>query len=133
MTAIKQVIVIRTDLNMRKGKMCSQAAHASMKVFFDQMDESGDDCYEIGPSEYWNWKDVKSWIDGAFTKIVVGCSSEEELFSLKYDAMEAKLPNAVIQDSGATEFGGNPTYTALAIGPANAEDIDKITKHLKLL
>jgi peptidyl-tRNA hydrolase len=34
MYSTKQVIVIRTDLNMRKGKMCAQAAHASMKVFF---------------------------------------------------------------------------------------------------
>lgn len=37
MKDIKQVIVVRTDLNMRKGKMCSQVAHASMKVFFDRM------------------------------------------------------------------------------------------------
>lgn len=32
---VKQVIVIRKDLNMRKGKMIAQGAHASMKVFFD--------------------------------------------------------------------------------------------------
>ena len=29
---VKQVIIIRKDLKMRKGKMCAQAAHAAMKV-----------------------------------------------------------------------------------------------------
>jgi len=32
---VKQVIVLRKDLQMRKGKMIAQGAHASMKVFFD--------------------------------------------------------------------------------------------------
>ena len=32
----KQVIVIRKDLNMRKGKMIAQGAHASMKVILDE-------------------------------------------------------------------------------------------------
>ena len=34
---IKQVIVLRKDLNMRKGKMVVQGSHASMKVFFDMI------------------------------------------------------------------------------------------------
>ena len=33
----KQVIVIRKDLKMRKGKMCAQAAHASMKVILNEL------------------------------------------------------------------------------------------------
>jgi PTH2 family peptidyl-tRNA hydrolase len=35
--APKQVIIIRKDLNMRKGKMIAQGAHASMKAIFDLM------------------------------------------------------------------------------------------------
>jgi len=34
---VKQVIVVRKDLNMRKGKIAAQASHASLKVFFDRM------------------------------------------------------------------------------------------------
>ena len=33
----KQVIVLRKDLNMRKGKMISQGAHSSIGVIFNYM------------------------------------------------------------------------------------------------
>lgn len=36
----KQVIVMRKDLNMRKGKMVAQGAHASMAVLLDMMTRS---------------------------------------------------------------------------------------------
>jgi len=45
----------------------------------------------------------------------------------------AGLPCSLIQDAGFTEFNGVPTYTAVAIGPAQATEIDKITGLLKLL
>lgn len=130
---IKQVIVLRTDLNMRKGKMVAQGAHAAMKVFFDRMVEVGDGHYEIGRQEDWDWEAVKQWVEGPFTKVCVGCPSEADLVALEVQAKEQGLPCALIIDSGKTEFGGLPTRTALAIGPANAEDIDKVTGHLKLL
>ena len=34
---IKQVIIVRKDLNMRKGKIAAQVAHAAMKVILDKM------------------------------------------------------------------------------------------------
>lgn len=37
MSNVKQVLVMRKDLNCRKGKIASQCAHASLKVFFDKM------------------------------------------------------------------------------------------------
>ncbi len=133
MNPVKQVIIIRNDLNMRKGKMCSQAAHASMKVFFDRMNESGDSRYEIGPEESWCWEDVVLWIDGSFTKIVVSCNSEQELKTIYENAVHLNLPASIIHDNGLTEFGGVPTYTAVAIGPAKSSLIDTITKNLRLL
>ena len=62
---IKQVIVMRTDLHMRKGKMIAQGAHASMKVFFDQMQDVGDSFKEVGPREGWDWHGaVLPWVQG---------------------------------------------------------------------
>jgi PTH2 family peptidyl-tRNA hydrolase len=132
-SGVKQVIVLRKDLGMRKGKMCAQAAHASMKVFFDRMVEVGDGCYELGPAEGWDWSVVREWVDGIFTKVVVGCDSEKALLDLVEKAKTAGLPHALITDAGKTEFHGQPTHTAVTIGPARSEDLDPITGNLPLL
>jgi PTH2 family peptidyl-tRNA hydrolase len=47
--------------------------------------------------------------------------------------LDAGLITALIQDAGLTEFGGVPTYTALAIGPDIDTKIDELTKDLPLL
>ena len=43
------------------------------------------------------------------------------------------LPVSLIEDAGLTEFNGEKTITAIAIGAASSERIDKLTKNLKLL
>ena len=75
--SVKQVIVMRTDLGMRKGKMCAQAAHASMKIFFDRFVLAGDKRYSFEATS-----EMAAWIHGAFTKIVVGVDSEGELLRI---------------------------------------------------
>jgi len=127
----KQVIVIRKDLKMRKGKMIAQGAHASLKVFLDDCIKSMDGRTYIMMAHPLNpWY---HWLNGLFTKVVVGCDSEDELLDLHREAAGAGILVSLIQDSGRTEFHGEPTYTALAIGPDEIEKIDKITGHLKLL
>jgi len=130
---IKQVIILRTDLNMRKGKMAAQAAHASMKVLLDMSDD-GIEGHAGGSSiTLMLDPDATEWLEGAFTKIVLGCGSEAELRGLHEAAKAAGLPTALIEDNGATEFHGVKTPTAVAIGPAVSDRIDTLTKHLKLL
>ncbi len=114
---MKQVIVVRKDLNMRKGKMAAQVAHGSLGVTLANLEHP----------------DVKEWLSGAFTKICVSCETEDELLALEEAADEAGIINCLITDSGKTEFRGVPTNTVLAVGPANRDDIDKITGNLKLL
>jgi PTH2 family peptidyl-tRNA hydrolase len=139
---IKQVVVMRKDLNMRKGKMIAQGSHASMKIFFDRMRQSvsypfsniGDDITEVVNYEIENvTQEMIEWIEGDFTKIVLGVNALEELLAIKDEAEEAGLPVALIEDNGWTEFKGQKTITCIAIGPAKSEEIDKITKSLKLL
>ena len=43
----KQVIVLRKDLNMRKGKMVAQGAHASMGAILGQAKKTTDDKYLV--------------------------------------------------------------------------------------
>lgn len=136
---IKQVIVMRKDLNMRKGKMVAQGSHSSMKVFFDMINEKNYDLARsavtykmiLPPGE--TGKDICAWVDGIFKKICCGVNSEEELLKVYNLAKEKGLPCSLIQDAGLTEFGGIPTYTCCAIGPAKSELIDPITGGLSLL
>lgn len=120
----KQVIVVRKDLNMRKGKMVAQGAHASLGVVLEIQKLK-----RVGRvlSAY------DAWIDGSFTKICVSVPSGEELLRIYNEALEADLPVKLITDAGHTEFHGVPTLTCLAIGPAWSDDIDKITGNLSLL
>jgi PTH2 family peptidyl-tRNA hydrolase len=129
----KQVIVIRKDLNMRKGKQISQGSHASLKVFLDRCDKNNNNgleqyTFNFEPGSAWD-----KWLNGRFTKIVVSCDSEQELNELYRIAKNNNLPCVMIVDAGLTEFNGVPTETCIAIGPADPDEIDKITKHLKLL
>jgi len=113
---MKQVIVIRKDLKMRRGKEIAQGCHASMKATLENM----------------NHPDVKKWLNGIFKKVVVRVDSEEELKEIYQKALNANLVCSLIQDAGRTEFHGVPTYTTVAVGPADDARIDQITGHLKL-
>ncbi|HRZ18563.1 MAG TPA: peptidyl-tRNA hydrolase [Methanofastidiosum sp.] len=107
---IKQVIVMRTDLNMRKGKMIAQGAHASMKVFFDRMSKGKHPLISpfsqkiLYPYTILMNEESSEWVEGLFTKIVVGCNSLEELLEIQDKAKVHEIPYAVIEDSGKTEF-----------------------------
>lgn len=128
MASVKQVIVIRKDLNMRKGKMVAQGAHASLKTFTDLFRLT-----EEGKAELSLTPEMVEWLMTDYRKICVGVNSEEELLALHNQAKDAGLPTSLVRDHGLTEFGGVPTHTAVSIGPARAEDVDKITGHLSLL
>jgi len=125
---IKQVIVIRTDLNMRKGKLAAQVAHASMKFILEN--NESDNVNEINTvlSEQ-----ETAWFREGHTKIVVGVDSEGALRDLVLKAKLADVECHTITDSGKTEFHGEPTLTCAAFGPDEAETIDKITGGLKLM
>ncbi|MGH7974930.1 MAG: peptidyl-tRNA hydrolase Pth2 [bacterium] len=118
---LKQVLIIRKDLNMRKGKMIAQGAHAALEAAL--MAKNREMCIN-------DW--YKMWMDSGMTKIVVSVNSLDELADLYHVAQEADLPRSMIEDVGRTEFK-EPTFTAVGIGPGPAELIDKITGALPLL
>jgi peptidyl-tRNA hydrolase, PTH2 family len=140
---VKQVIIIRKDLNMRKGKFVAQGAHASMKIFFDMLFDQTKPEWGYsdnhGKRQTWHtiYFDMDSpmykWVNGIFKKIVVGAESLDELVNAYQEAKRQNIPCSIIEDAGLTEFGGVVTITAAAIGPDEPEKIDKITGHLKLL
>ena len=123
----KQVIVMRKDLGMRKGKMIAQGAHASLKVLADR-GRAGDDL--VIPLD----EPTREWlVSGRFTKVCVSVDSEAALDDVVARATAAGVPCALIVDSGRTEFHGVPTKTCCAVGPAWSDDVDAITGSLPLL
>ena len=128
----KQVIVMRTDLNMRKGKMCAQSAHAAMAFLTNKLNFrasiAGLNMYKTLLTDV-----EDEWLRSSFAKICVGVGSEEELNAIATKAKEMNLECHMITDSGATEFHGVPTLTCCAIGPDYSDKIDAITGGIKLL
>jgi PTH2 family peptidyl-tRNA hydrolase len=123
----KQVIVIRKDLNMRKGKMVAQGAHASMAAILRLASREGDNL--VIPLD----ARIEPWLTGRFTKICVSVNSEAELLAVHEKAKANGLVTSLILDAGLTEFGGIPTHTAVAVGPDLAATVDLITGALPLL
>ena len=125
---IKQVILIRKDLKMRRGKEIAQGSHASMDFMISRLREQpGEVCRKLELSQA-----EQKWIDEGMAKICLRVDSEEMLVEYHSRALEAGLKSFMIRDSGRTEFAGIPTLTACAIGPAEATAIDKVTGNLVL-
>jgi PTH2 family peptidyl-tRNA hydrolase len=129
---IKQVIIVRKDLNMRKGKIAAQSAHASLNAIFNFKKSPITSLIKFAYS-FFTHKYLSKWLTSGCTKICVYVNSEEELKFYYNQAIESKLLCSIVKDSGFTEFRGVPTYTAVAIGPDCIFKIDKITQKLPLL
>ena len=114
----KQVIAVRTDIKMGKGKLAVQVAHAAVEAS------------SIARSRNRSWYD--KWKDGGQAKVAVKAGSLEELYGLRNGAEKLDLPTAIIEDRGLTQLEPGTT-TCLAIGPAPSYLIDKVTGNLKLL
>lgn len=123
----KQVLVMKQfEKGLRTGKYVAQGAHASVGSLLSIGHVDGDN-FVIPLLDPF----VKAWVTGRFKKIVLYVKSDEELIEIYEQACEIGLPAALIKDAGLTEFNGVATITAVGIGPAEPELIDKITGHLK--
>jgi PTH2 family peptidyl-tRNA hydrolase len=128
---IKQVIVMRSDLNMPKGKLVAQGSHASLSFLTRRLDPTC--CYHPNSSMIVLSDVQQRWLDESFIKVVLKVSSEEELLDIKQQAEEAGIECHLVTDDGRTMFDGVPTNTCVALGPDLDIRIDPITAHLRLL
>jgi PTH2 family peptidyl-tRNA hydrolase len=125
---VKQVIVIRQDLGMRRGKEIAQGAHAAMAWLSKRIRETFRECsawVDFSPAE-------AQWIGGSFKKVTCRVNSEEELLAVAARAREAGLQVEEITDSGETEFHGVPTLTCIAVGPDYEDRFTGVTDGLRL-
>ena len=126
----KQVIVIRRDLRMRRGKEIAQGAHASMAWLRQRVMPLLTSAGAVEQVEFSSAE--RDWLEGSLRKVTVKVGSEAELLAVYEKAIEAGLVAHLITDRGLTEFGGVPTRTCLGIGPDYDDLIDPVTGDLEL-
>ncbi|MFC2143583.1 peptidyl-tRNA hydrolase Pth2 [Candidatus Aenigmatarchaeota archaeon] len=112
----KQVIVIRSDVKMSKGKTAVQTAHASLES------------YKIAKRK----NKTKIWEITGQKKVLLKVESLAELKKIKQKCNKLKVPCALIHDAGRTEVKSG-TITALGIGPDKEKTINKVTGSLPLV
>jgi PTH2 family peptidyl-tRNA hydrolase len=132
----KQVIVVRKDLNMRKGKIAAQVAHAAM--LFLVKDAQVVKIVTAEDNKPWRLSrgitDVqRAWLQGLFTKVVVSVNSEAELQDVIAKGRQGGLVVHAVYDSGLTEFHGVTTLTCAAFGPDLPTALEAVTGGLPLL
>ncbi len=112
---MKQVIIVRQDLKMDKGKCAAQCAHASVdSVLLSSR------------------KTIDLWKADGMKKVVLKVKSVRELMDYKKKAQKKGLVVAIIKDAARTFFK-KPTITCMALGPDDEDKIDSVTKDLKML
>lgn len=129
----KQIIILRKDLKMPKGKLVAQSAHASMAAVFDHFGKPLPIRLFHFAWKLFTHSALRQWMKGAFTKIAVTVNSEEELDAIYQQAKDAGFMCSYIVDNGRTVFNGVPTKTAVAVGPAYDDELEPLTGKLPLL
>ena len=117
MVNMKQVIVVRIDLDMGKGKIAAQVGHACV-LGAEHVRKSNPDWFK----EWWSGQE----------KIVVKVTSLKELEEIKEHAFSLNVPCSEVTDAGHTQIEPGTT-TCVSLGPAPEDLVDKISGNLKLL
>jgi PTH2 family peptidyl-tRNA hydrolase len=115
---LKQVIAVRRDIVMGRGKLASQVAHAAVSAA------------EKAHSTRQDW--FSTWFNTGQAKVVVKVGSLKDLIQLENHARTIGLPTVSVKDMGLTQIPPG-TVTCIGIGPGPVDLIDKVTGHLKLL
>jgi peptidyl-tRNA hydrolase len=118
MEDVKQFIVVRNDLNMRRGEIASQVAAASVKFLIENNEAARPDQVFVNLSN-----DEVSWLTGSFSQIILGVDSEEQLHDI--------LNRAEFMGIEAHSNTKGNELVCVALGPDNTKIIEKIVSKLK--
>lgn len=114
----KMVLIVRSDLNMLKGKTGAQCAHAAIM------------CYEKAAKQQPDL--LSAWLNTGQPKIVLRAESLKEIEKIANEANEKNIIHGMIHDAGRTQVAAG-TITVLGVGPDTISRIDSVARHLRLL
>ena len=114
----KLVVAVREDLDLSRGKLAVQVAHAAVQAALSTREDH--------PRWFRAW-----WKEGQ-KKVVVAAGGLAELRDLERRAHDLDLATALIEDAGFTELPPGTT-TCLGIGPGPSGTVDRVTGSLKLV
>ncbi|HZD12115.1 MAG TPA: peptidyl-tRNA hydrolase Pth2 [Candidatus Binatus sp.] len=115
---LKQVLVIRSDLEMGKGKIAAQCSHAAVLAA------------EQARKHYKGW--WEEWFRDGQTKVVLKVVGVDPILGLGRRSVSERLPYYIVKDMGITQLEPG-TVTCIGIGPGPAAKIDQLTADLPLL
>ena len=113
--SFKQVILVRQDLKLPKGKLGAQCAHAAV----EGVRKTARSIVDV-------------WMSEGQKKVVLKVADEKELRKYLILANNAGITTALITDAGRTCIAPGTT-TCLGVGPAEESEIDDITGDLGML
>jgi len=112
--SFKQAIIVDEDLDLSRGKLAAQVAHASLGA------------YRKSSTNIQN-----KWERQGEKKVVLA-ADDKSLQDLLRKAERNKITAHIVKDAGRTEIKPGTT-TALGLGPEKESKIDTITGSLKLI
>jgi peptidyl-tRNA hydrolase, PTH2 family len=125
MTAqVKQVIVIRKDLKLKRAEIAALASKASLEFLVNNSENKESNLLnvELTPAEI-------EWLSNNRTTIVLGIPSENMLRNLIFRSEIAGIPSYSLSEDG----GDFEELLCASFGPDDSEKIDEITGKLKLI
>lgn len=114
----KLVVLVRTDLDMGKGKIAAQVGHASVECALR--------------AEKKDRKAFDGWMDSGQRKVVLKVPNRDEMIKYMNEARSCGLYTVMITDAGRTQVDPG-SDTCVGIGPAPESEVDKVTGGLKML
>ena len=105
---MKQVMVVRTDIKMGKGKIAAQCCHAAIGAY-KQADKAK----------------IRKWENEAYAKVVLKAPSLQDLYNLRELARANGVAYYLVTDAGRTQLPKS-TVTVLGLGPDEDDILDMI-------